>query len=80
MIFFKTCKYSFSGHLETSSRAPEVVLGNIISVVTELYIPSMLESCVLGHKIMISADSVGYFDIGDRFWSKTEVMRLCQFL
>ena len=49
MFFFETCKDLFPGHPETSSRTSEVVVGKIISVVTELFIPSMLVSCLLGH-------------------------------
>ena len=48
-FLFETCKYSLSGHLETYSRTFAVAVGNLIYVVTEVYTPSILGSCVSGH-------------------------------
>ena len=48
MFLYETCKYSFSIHSETSSKTSTAVVGNRISLVTEVSTPLMLESCVLG--------------------------------
>ena len=43
------CKDTFSGHLETSSIISSVAVGNRISGVAEVPIPSMMGSCMFGH-------------------------------
>ena len=46
MTVFETCKDQFSGNYEASSRISAVEVGNIISVVTEVYILNVGNFCV----------------------------------